>query len=228
MEITKKQKKILALAAENNPHTFYYKIPGISAWAILILFCALAVFVPATALFIARVLAIYLLFRFIIVATFYMISRVRIQLNIFNLSKKSAYEGLTFAQKAHCARIHHVVMIPNYKEPIEVLERTLTELARSPLARKQITPILAMEESETEAPEKARQLAAQFEPCFAHFLVTYHPSNLSGEIPGKGANETWAARRAKKRNSLNHVLILYALPGLLNPQAAPLTQPRFH
>jgi len=35
---------------------------------------------------------------------------------------------------------------------------------------------------------------------FKHFLITVHPKDIEGEIAGKGANETWAARQAK--NSL--------------------------
>ena len=33
---------------------------------------------------------------------------------------------------------------------------------------------------------------------FLEFMSVMHPAHLSGEIPGKGSNETWAAKEVKK------------------------------
>ncbi len=94
--------------------------------------------------------------------------------------------------------VHHVVLIPTYKEPITILARTLHALAVQENARHQLTVVLALEESEKDGAAKARRLQSQFEGQFAHFLVTFHPTGLPNEVAGKGSNENWAARRAKE------------------------------
>jgi cellulose synthase/poly-beta-1,6-N-acetylglucosamine synthase-like glycosyltransferase len=197
MEITKKKNITQDLAANIDPHNLSYKAPGISAWFFLIVFFGLVIFASPVALLIARILAIYTLLRFIVVAVYYIISLIRVRRTEAYLRNHPAYESLNAEQKARCANIHHVVVIPNYKEPIEVLERTLTALAKSPLAQKQISVVLAMEESETEASAKVQHLVSRFEKSFAHLFATYHPGQIPGEVPGKAANQTWGARQAK-------------------------------
>lgn len=44
----------------------------------------------------------------------------------------------------------------------------------------------------------ARRLEEEFASKFSHFLVTFHPAGLQGEIPGKGANERWGGIRVKE------------------------------
>ena len=43
---------------------------------------------------------------------------------------------------------------------------------------------------------------------FFRFLVSCHPADLSGEIAGKGSNETWAIKEAKK-SIIDHLKIPY-------------------
>ena len=52
------------------------------------------------------------------------------------------------------ADVHHVVLLPNYKESLAVLEATLRGLARQRVARRQVTLVLAMESKEPGAAEK--------------------------------------------------------------------------
>ncbi|MBI2304017.1 MAG: hypothetical protein HYU86_04640 [Chloroflexi bacterium] len=96
------------------------------------------------------------------------------------------------------SHIHHVVVIPNFNEKIQKLHLTLEHLARQPLALRQITVVLAMEEREEGAFAKASALQKEFQAHFAHFFCTFHPANLPREVKGKSANEAWAARWAKR------------------------------
>ncbi|MBI2452937.1 MAG: glycosyltransferase family 2 protein, partial [Parcubacteria group bacterium] len=45
---------------------------------------------------------------------------------------------------------------------------------------------------------KAELLRKEFQNSFFRFLVAVHPASLPGEIAGKGANEAWAARKARE------------------------------
>jgi Ca2+/Na+ antiporter len=94
--------------------------------------------------------------------------------------------------------VHHVVLLPNYKESPGVLEATIAAIARQHDARGQVTLVLAMEANETGSAEKGAALAQEFGDAFAHVLVTVHPGHLPGEIPCKGSNQAWAAREAKR------------------------------
>lgn len=94
--------------------------------------------------------------------------------------------------------VHHVVVVPNYKESPGVLDATLSGLAAQACARDQVTLVLAMEAKEPGSAEKGAALAERFRRHFANVLVTIHPGNLPGEIPCKGSNQAWAAREAKR------------------------------
>jgi hypothetical protein len=49
-----------------------------------------------------------------------------------------------------------------------------------------------------ESEEIAEKLSREFSGVFLKFFVARHPANIAGELTGKGANETWAIRRAKE------------------------------
>lgn len=92
----------------------------------------------------------------------------------------------------------HVVIIPNYKESEDGLARTLRSLAAQENAA-QLVVVMAMEEREDSAHQKAARLILRFRPAFADMFATFHPAGLPSETPGKGSNEAWAARRAHSR-----------------------------
>jgi hypothetical protein len=92
--------------------------------------------------------------------------------------------------------VRHVVLIPNYKESVEKLRDTLRVMAQAQGARENVVPVLAMEEAEPGARQKASILAREFGSAFHSLLVTYHPRGIPGEVRGKSSNEAWAARCA--------------------------------
>lgn len=92
----------------------------------------------------------------------------------------------------------HMVIIPNYKEPEQGLERTLTALAAQKHPE-QLVIVLAMEDREADVHEKARRLTSKFAGTFGDLFATFHPAGIPGEAPGKGSNEAWAARQAYLR-----------------------------
>jgi hypothetical protein len=89
----------------------------------------------------------------------------------------------------------HLVIIPNFRESVEGLDRTIRSLAGQPNAR-QLVIVLAMEQREEGARAKAAILVGRFRDQFADMFATFHPGGLPGETPGKGSNEAWAAREA--------------------------------
>jgi cellulose synthase/poly-beta-1,6-N-acetylglucosamine synthase-like glycosyltransferase len=96
-------------------------------------------------------------------------------------------------------KVHHIIIIPTYKEPLHILQRTIKSLAIQDLPEKQLTIVLAMEknEQEEEREVKVKVLKKEFRGCFADFFVTVHEL-VPGEVVGKSSNERYAAIWAKK------------------------------
>jgi hypothetical protein len=96
------------------------------------------------------------------------------------------------------ADVHHVVIVPAYKEPLDLLRRTLDGIAIQHRANDRLIVVLGLEEREEGAETKGALLASEYEDSFARFIVTIHPPGaLPGEVPGKGSNEAWAAMQMR-------------------------------
>jgi hypothetical protein len=104
------------------------------------------------------------------------------------------------AEGAHLLHIddvpawHHVFVIPNYKEDLAVLCATLDRLAAHRHAS-HYTILLAMEEKEAYAEQKAAQLQEQYCLRFKAILFTLHSLDPVTEMPGKASNVNAAVRQ---------------------------------
>ncbi|MBU4298802.1 glycosyltransferase family 2 protein [Patescibacteria group bacterium] len=116
-----------------------------------------------------------------------------------NLPARPASQGEAGGQLNNWRDIYHLVLIPFYKEPLEILKETISSLERSDEPKNKIMVVLSYEErAGREAEKAAEEMKKKFEDKFFKFLVTCHPSNLPGEIPGHGSNDAWAAKKAKE------------------------------
>lgn len=92
--------------------------------------------------------------------------------------------------------IYHAVIIATYNESLEILEPTVQSLINSKYVTKKIMLIIAYEERGGEAiKSRADYLIKKYGDNFIYAKAIKHPSNLPGEIIGKGANITYAARQ---------------------------------
>ncbi|KAK4129339.1 hypothetical protein N657DRAFT_630249 [Parathielavia appendiculata] len=99
-------------------------------------------------------------------------------------------------------RVIHAIVIPNYKEETDSLRETLEVLASHPQARNTYDVYLAMEQREHNAETKATRLTNEFSKKFRSIDFTVHPSDIPGELAGKGSNMAWAARKLSEKYSL--------------------------
>ncbi|MBI1984860.1 MAG: glycosyltransferase family 2 protein [Candidatus Wildermuthbacteria bacterium] len=96
-------------------------------------------------------------------------------------------------------KLHHLVVVPAYKEPLEILRQTLLSVAHSDYPKEKMIVVLGMERSSGKAAEETAQLLEkEFKKSFFRFLITFHQKNLPGEIPGKGSNESFALKQARE------------------------------
>ncbi|MFN8371658.1 MAG: glycosyltransferase family 2 protein [Anaerolineae bacterium] len=172
-------------------------IPGCLAWLALLLSIASAIAFPRTVLLVAAVLALYSAVRFLFAGL----------ANVRGLRLIREWEQIDWRAR-YCEHhnedslpwdvVQHVVIIPNYKEPVPVLMRTLDVLAAQLEANQRLTIVLAMEAGEEGCSEKAEHLRQQYQGRFANFFYTVHPRGLPGEMQCKSANQAWAARWIKR------------------------------
>ena len=96
--------------------------------------------------------------------------------------------------------IYHLIIFPSYKEPVEILKESFKALLKTDYPKEKMIVVLALEErAGKKAKEIAKEIKKEFGNKFFKFLVTFHPKNLPGEIAGKGANEVFATKEAKRK-----------------------------
>lgn len=110
-------------------------------------------------------------------------------------------------------KVHHIIVIPTYKEPLTTLERTLTALSNQTFPTSRLAIMLSFEVREGEEGRmKAQTLTKKFAHQFGYFWTTFHP-DIHGEVKGKSSNTSWGAKEAKKllidnqKININHVTI---------------------
>lgn len=124
-------------------------------------------------------------------------------LTIFKIRAAEATDYKTLLNTLHTQgkdpyKVRHYVVIPNYKEPMEVLEETIEKVMKSSISKEQIGIVLAMEEAEPNCQEKAQQIIDKYKNNFFDMIYSIHPSNIHGEQRGKGSNTQWGCSHLEK------------------------------
>ncbi|MFA5249241.1 MAG: glycosyltransferase family 2 protein [Candidatus Paceibacterota bacterium] len=95
--------------------------------------------------------------------------------------------------------IYHLIIMPMYKEPLEVVRPAFLALKKSDYPKNKIIVVLSCEESARKvSAETVRKIEEEFKNCFLKFVVTWHPQGLPGEMSGHGSNDAWACHAAQK------------------------------
>lgn len=167
-------------------------IPGLFSWSLILFPFWGSLLVPVAVAYYIIAFDIYWLYRSASTAFLALISHFRIKA-AQNYDWMKDVKGFGDWQK-----IHHIVIIPNFKEPLHILRQTLDALKNQSFPTKKISVVLAFEEREgATAKEKAKQLSQEYTGIFANLLLTFHP-DLPNEVRGKSSNTAWAAKTAKK------------------------------
>jgi cellulose synthase/poly-beta-1,6-N-acetylglucosamine synthase-like glycosyltransferase len=188
-------------------YRFLEMIPGLLAWTTIILMFVLSWLAPVfTAIFII-LFDVYWLFKTIYLSFHlrHTFSKMRKNLKIDWLDKlqQSAKRKAQSVDDSQLAlsdwqKIYHLVILPISQEPYEIIKESLQALSKINYPLNKLIVVLSAEE---QAGESARgiieKIQLEFGGKFFRFLTTIHPANLPNEIPGKGSNQTWAAKEVK-------------------------------
>jgi len=173
---------------------FFEMVTGLLSWGTIILMVVLSAKTPAFVAIFIILFDIYWLLKSI-----YLSMHLRATYRLMKANMKVDWLQKLKQEGRSWEDIWHLVLFPMYNEPYEVVKDSFETLARSNYPKDKFIVVLATEEKAGAiAQETAHRIEAEFKNKFHKFVVTIHPQNLPGEIPGKGSNETWAAQRVKE------------------------------
>lgn len=177
-------------------------LPGALSWGTLIFAAFLSFFVPSFVAIFAILFALYWFFRAIFLA-FHLgagFKRMKAHEKTDWLKKldqlaTSPYLPVTNNWKD----IYHLIILPMYKEPLEIVRESFLALKNTDYPKDKMIVVLSCEERARDHGKKVAQaIKKEFSDSFFKLLITFHPKDLPGEIPGHGSNDAWAAKKAKE------------------------------
>ena len=174
---------------------FFYRcleiLPGLASWSTLIGVVLLSVYAPFVAAYFVIAFALYWVLKTAFLS-------YPLRYNWKRLRHHMSLDWQPMIERFPYQDFYHVVILPFYKEPAEVIEASLAALSRVRYDAKKIIVVLA---GEGRAGEHAAEIGAtmreRYGSHFGHFVTTVHPGDLPGEMAGKGSNASYAAERVR-------------------------------
>ncbi|KAL1839221.1 hypothetical protein VTJ49DRAFT_1739 [Mycothermus thermophilus] len=108
--------------------------------------------------------------------------------------KAQDVESSSDTETSNSSTIRHIVAMTIYKEPMSVLQATLDSLVQQKDAASRLSVIIGMESRTPDKEAKRDEVHARYKGKFLRLIVTFHPSGVPGEIPGKCSNMNYACR----------------------------------
>lgn len=170
-------------------------IPGALSWGVILFLVVLAAVKPVA----CAVL--------IIIFDFYWIIRTTYLSTLLLLAYHKLFGSKDRDWLADCQALlpakdwrefYHLVIFPVYKEDPQILRASLEALRLARYPKEKMIVVVSFEERNARAHEHSAVLEKEFKDAFSSYISTFHPDGLPGEKRNKGANATWAAKRAKE------------------------------
>jgi hypothetical protein len=184
-----------------NGNKFFEMIPAILSWATLLGMVALAYFFPLAVAVFVIFFDTYWLMKTVYRVIFAYLTYKKMKENL-NTDWKGELQSSKFqvpSSNIEWQDIFHLVIYPMCNEPYAVVRESFDSLEKTDYPKNNLIVVLSCEaRSGEEALRTARRIEKEYGGRFFKFLVTSHPGDLPGEIPGKGSNEAWAAEEAKR------------------------------
>ena len=166
--------------------------PGLLAWATLGGVVLASYFYPVYAAFFIIIFDIYWLIKTVFLS-------LHLRANAKRMAENMKINWAERLSRLNSKHLWHLVLLPMSNESAVVVCGALDSIAQCAWPKEKMIIILSYEEKHKIHGEKvSRALEAKFKNIFPHFLITMHPMGISGENPGKGSNESWAAAEAKR------------------------------
>ncbi len=91
-----------------------------------------------------------------------------------------------------------LVILPTYNEDVSIIKGALEAILKDNYNKEKMIICLALEERAGQSIYQiAETIKRDYQDKFKHFIITFHPDNIEGELKGKGANQAWAIKELK-------------------------------
>lgn len=169
-------------------------IPGAVSWGIILCLILLALLSPVSCAIIIIVFDFYWIIRTLYLSTLLVLAHQK----LYRLKNKEwLKECLQLSGGQQGNNLYHLIIFPVYKESLDILRPSLEALKESHYPKDKMIVVVAFEQRYPQSESYASILEAEFKKEFFGYLSTLHPDNLPNESATKGANATWAAKKAK-------------------------------
>ncbi len=182
-------------------------VPGVLSFGTLIGLSTLSFFFPRIAAYFTILFSGYWLFKTLFLS-------IHLRHNFRRLRHNLSVDWQARLEHLPHDDIVHLVVFPFYKEPYEVLAQSIRALVESNYTNKKIAVVLAAEErAGPPALAIAQRIQTEFGAQFLDCIITIHPSDVPGEMPGKGSNISYATEEAcrqildQKNISYQHTIV---------------------
>jgi cellulose synthase/poly-beta-1,6-N-acetylglucosamine synthase-like glycosyltransferase len=176
---------------ERRFYRFLEILPGVASWSTLIGVLLLSNYAPFIAAYFIIGFAIYWVLK-----TGFLSYHLRY--NWKRLRHHMSLDWAKLVERFSYDHLYHLVVLPFYKEPQEVVDATLASIANTKYDTKSIIIVLAAEARAGEdAQAVARAMQEKWGDRFGSFLITTHPADVPGEMAGKGSNAAYAIEEAR-------------------------------
>lgn len=171
----------------------YEITPGFLVWTTFILAIVLSIFKPIYAIYFIIVLDVYWVVRVWYLFIYLFISWVRYMKAIradWNTKRNSC---------SHWEEYIHLITLPTYKENYDIIKSTFEKLLEVDYPKDRMIVVLGGEERDKENfLDIAKKIQLEYKNKFKDLVITIHPKDLPGEIPGKGSNMYHIGREMAK------------------------------
>jgi hypothetical protein len=166
--------------------------PGALSWSVILFFATLAIFKPVYCAILIIVFDFYWIVRTVYLTTLLIMANRK-------LASQRNRNWLKACQKIEgWDRLCQLIIFPVYKEGLDILRPSLDALKACHYPHEKMVVVLAFEERHKPSTELAGILEREYRGVFSDLLAVFHPDHIAGEKRLKGANATWAAKRANE------------------------------
>lgn len=183
--------------------------PGALSWIILIGIVLASMYAPFFAAYFIIAFSIYWVLKTIFLS-------YHVRYNWKRLKHHMDLDWSVLVSRFKYERFHHLVVLPFYSEPEEVVVGALEGLLKAKYDPAKLIVVLAAEERAGEEQiTMARAVEERYKDKFGHFVLTVHPPDTPGEIAGKGSNTHYALHKVHEQviapNNIPHKDILVSI-----------------
>jgi len=94
--------------------------------------------------------------------------------------------------------IYQMILLPFYNESYEIVKKTLDSISDCEYDKSKFIIVVAGEErNKAHYYDIKEKVEKEFSQKFGHIFFTLHPSNVEGEMPGKGSNIAYATEQSR-------------------------------